>query len=186
MDANAAAPTIDRADSALLIVDLQVRLVSAIATGAEVVKRAVLLAGAARLLGVPTLVTEQNPAGLGHSVPELAPYVLDVVAKRYFSAARSPGFFARLPAGRKTVLIAGAEAHVCVLQTALGLANAGYRVGIVSDAIGSRRPSDKESALRRLQAHGVEVVTTEMVVFEWLDTCDVPDFKAAMVLIKPI
>ena len=81
-------------------------------------------------------------------------------------------------------MLAGCEAHVCVLQTALGLLDRSRRVYVVADAIGSRRPENKEAALRRLERAGAEIVTTEMVIFEWLRTAEDPDFKAVMALVK--
>lgn len=178
--------TLDRSDSLLLVVDLQAKLMPAIDGGEAIVRRTVVLAEAAVRLGVPILVTEQNPAGLGPSVDALRPYAADVVEKRHFSAARGQGFFERLPPGRRTVLVAGAEAHVCVLQTALGLLDAGFRVALAVDAAGSRRASDKEVALRRMESCGVELVTSEMALFEWLESCDDPAFKSVMGLIKPL
>jgi nicotinamidase-related amidase len=177
---------IDRAASVLLIVDLQARLMPAIADGAAVVARALFLAHTAELLGVPVLVTEQNPAGLGRTVPELAAYAANPVEKRHFNACDAPAFTGRLPADRQTYIVAGAEAHVCVLQTALGLIERGKRVCIAADAVGSRRPSDREAGLRRLAAHGALIVTSEMAAFEWLGHADDPAFKAVMALIKPV
>ena len=88
------------------------------------------------------------------------------------------------PPNRKTIVVAGAETHVCVLQTVLGLRERGYDVAVVSDAVGSRYAADKEAGLRRMAAHGAEIVTAEMVAFEWLDTSDHPDFKAVIGLVK--
>ena len=100
-----------------------------------------------------------------------------------FDAGGAPGFADRI-AGRRTFILAGAEAHVCVLQTALGLVGKGRRLVVVRDAVGSRRPESKEAGLRRMERDGVEVVTTEMVVFEWLGTADNTRFKEAVALIK--
>ena len=184
MNAPAAGLAIERASSTLLIVDLQARLMPAIADGEAVVAKAAFLADVARRLGVPILATEQNPAGLGRTVPELQPYATEPFEKRHFSASRETGFFERLPADRKTVVVAGAETHVCVLQTVLGLLDRGYSVAAVSDAVGSRYPADKEAGLRRMQAHGADIVSAEMVAFEWLDTCDDPEFRPVISLVK--
>ncbi len=104
-------------------------------------------------------------------------------AKMTFDAGRAPGFHDRLGEGRALIL-AGCEAHVCVLQTALGLVETGRRVFVVGDAVGSRRPESKEAALRRMERNGVEIVTTEMVVFEWLGSAENPRFRQAVALIK--
>ncbi len=100
-----------------------------------------------------------------------------------FDACRSPEFLLRAPADR-TMIIAGCEAHVCVLQTALGLIDRGRRVCVARDAIGSRRAESKEAAIARMARHGVEIVTVEMVVFEWLGTAEDPHFREAAALIR--
>jgi nicotinamidase-related amidase len=171
-------------DCALLVIDMQTRLMPAIDGGEKMVAKAVFLAEVAEKLGVPMLFTEQNPSGLGPTVPPLKPFVEQLFVKRHFSAAREPGFFEHLPPGRMTIVVVGAETHVCVLQTVLGLRDRNYGVAVVSDAVGSRYMSDKEAGLRRMAEHGAEIVTAEMVAFEWLDTCDNPDFKAVIALVK--
>ena len=127
------------------------------------------LVDVAGLVGAPILFTEQNPKGLGPTVAELAPDPSAVLRKMTFGAVGAPGFFERLAPGRDAV-VGGWEAHVCVLQTVLALIEAGRRVFVVSDAVGSRRPESKEIALQRMARSGAEIVTMEMVVFEWLQT----------------
>jgi nicotinamidase-related amidase len=122
----------------LLLIDLQERLMPVIADHETVVARAVRLAGAAALLDVPVRATEQHPKGLGPTVPPLAGYPQAVMAKTAFSAAGDPGFAELLPAGVGQIVVAGAEAHVCVLQTVLDLLAAGRRVALAADATGSR------------------------------------------------
>jgi len=155
-------------DAVLLLVDLQRRLMPVIHDQGRVIARARRLAEAATLLGVPIRATEQNPAGLGPTVPELAGYPTAVLAKTAFSAVSHPGFDELLPAGATEIVIAGCEAHVCVLQTALELRAGGRRVVLVADAVGSRDPSDAAAAIDRAARHGAEVLTSEMVLFEWL------------------
>ncbi|MGU3467628.1 isochorismatase family protein [Methylobacterium sp. C33D] len=176
-------PLIDSARSLLLVIDVQVRLMPTIAEGDGVVANAGRLLAAARLLDVPVLVTEQNAAGLGPTVPALAPEPGTVFAKMSFGATRTPGFLERLPADRDLV-VGGCEAHVCVLQTVLGLREAGRRVAVVADAVGSRRIGNREAALARMAAHGAEIVTTEMVAFEWLGTARHRRFRDVVRLIK--
>ena len=112
-----------------------------------VVARAARLAEAARLLDVPVRATEQNPAGLGPTVPQLAGYAQAVMSKTTFSAPGTPGFSALLPAGSGEIVVAGCEAHVCVLQTVLDLLAAGRRVAWAADATGSRDPADRAAQL---------------------------------------
>jgi len=174
---------IDPKASTLLFIDFQARLAPAIDGAAGAIANAGRLVEAAKLIGVPMTFTEQNPKGLGATVPELVPDPKLVHRKMSFDAACAPELMARLTADH-AVILAGFEAHVCVLQTALGLIERGRRVFVVSDATGSRRPESKAAALARMERNGVEVVTTEMVVFEWLKSAEHPAFKAALSLIK--
>lgn len=175
--------TMTRSSSMLLVIDLQARLMPAIDRGDEVVANARRLIDAAALLDIPQLFTEQNAKGLGATVPGLirAPDLL--VHKMTFDACREPGFLERLPRDRGLV-VAGCEAHVCVLQTVLGLLAKGLKIYAVQDAIGARRSESKEAALARMAHHGAEIVTTEMVVFEWTATAEHPRFKELLNLVK--
>jgi nicotinamidase-related amidase len=175
--------TVDLRTSMLVVIDMQTRLIPAVDGAASVVANAHRLVEAAKLLGAPALFTEQNPNGLGPTVAQLAPDPAAVVPKMTFDACRSPEFLLRAPADRATV-IAGCEAHVCVLQTALGLIDRGRRVFVARDAIGSRRAESKEAAIARMARHGVEIVTVEMVVFEWLGTAEHARFREAAALIR--
>jgi nicotinamidase-related amidase len=176
--------TIDRTNSALLLIDFQSRLMPAITDGAAAVANARRLLDAARLLDVPVVVTEQYAKGLGGTVPELLPDRQEsVFHKTSFDACRMPDFLGRLPQHRALV-VAGCETHVCVLQTALGLIDAGRRVFLVRDAVASRRAESKEAAIRRLERHGAEIVTTEMVIFEWVERVEHPRFREALALVK--
>jgi nicotinamidase-related amidase len=176
---------IARKASALLLIDFQTRLMPAIAEAENVIANAQRLLAAAQLLEIPVLLTEQNPTGLGRTVPALLSRTESgpVFAKQSFDAGRAPGFFEHLPA-RPEIVLAGCEAHVCVLQTALGLMAAGRWVHVVQDAIGSRRPESKVAALERLARRGAEIVTTEMVLFEWLESAEHPRFREVVALIK--
>ncbi|HEV8030216.1 MAG TPA: isochorismatase family protein [Stellaceae bacterium] len=176
--------TIGRDTSALLLIDFQSRLMPAIEGGAAAVANAGRLLNAARMLEIPVLVTEQNAKGLGPTVPELLPTTDDsVFHKMSFDACRMPGFLDLLPE-RRHLVIAGCETHVCVMQTALGLIAGGRRIWLVRDAVGSRRAESKETAIRRLERHGAEIVTTEMVIFEWLGTAEHPRFRDALALVR--
>lgn len=170
--------------SVLLLVDLQQRLLPALHDGDAVLAAAVRLAEAARLLDVPVVATEQYPEGLGPTVPQLVDHPRAVLAKTAFAATADPGFAALLPAHAEEVVLAGAEAHVCVLQTALGLLAQRRRVLVVADAVGSRRPGDRDRALDRLSRHGAELVTSEMVLFEWLRDAAHPQFREVQALLR--
>jgi len=156
----------------------------AIYHGGTVVARAVRIAQAAQLLDVPVRATEQYPAGLGPTVGPLAPYPGAVLAKTAFSAVEDPDFPGLLPVGSAQIVVAGVEAHVCVLQTVLGLLEAGHRVALAADAVGSRDPADKALAIDRARQHGAEVVTSEMILFEWLRDSRHPRFREVQKLLK--
>jgi nicotinamidase-related amidase len=172
------------AGSVLLLIDLQQRLVPVIHDGERMLANATRLAEAAGLLDVPVCATEQNPAGLGPTVPELAAFPQLVLPKTAFGAVAEPGFATLLPPGAEEIVVAGAEAHVCVLQTVLGLLAARHRVLLVADAVGSREPANAAAGVDRAQRHGAEVVTTEMVLFEWLRDSTHPRFRDVQKLIK--
>ncbi|MCO5148333.1 MAG: isochorismatase family protein [Aquamicrobium sp.] len=176
-------PTIDPERSLLLVIDFQARLMPAIHDGEAAVHNAGRLIEAATLLGVPRLFTEQNPKGLGPTVEALPVDEGRLVAKQSFDACREAGFLDRIPRDAQ-VVVAGCEAHVCVLQTVLGLLDASRTTYVVGDAIGSRAAESRQAALRRMERHGAEIVTTEMVVFEWLKTAEHPKFRQAVALIK--
>jgi nicotinamidase-related amidase len=176
-------PLLSRDGTVLLVVDLQARLMPAIEGSEAVLAAARLLLGAAALLGVPVLATEQNPHGLGPTLPVLGIAPDRVVAKTAFDATAAAGVLDRLPPDR-VVLLAGCEAHVCVLQTALGLTAVGRRVAVALDATGSRRAGSHAAGLARMAAQGVEVVTAEMAVFEWLGSSDHPRFREALALLR--
>jgi len=170
------------ARSRLVIIDFQARLMPAIHDGPRLVANARKLVEAAKLLEVPVLMTEQNPAGLGSTVEELAG-AGPVIAKMSFDSCGAPAFLDAL-AGDEELIICGCEAHVCFGQTVISLLAHKRRVCVVQDAVGARAAESKEVALRRMERHGAEIVTTEMVVFEWLRSAEHPQFRAAAKLIK--
>jgi nicotinamidase-related amidase len=170
--------------SVLLLIDFQARLMPVICDGDIAVANARRLAEAARLLGVPIRATEQNPAGLGHNVGQLAPFAERTLTKRYFDATREAEWAGFIPEGRPHIVVAGCETHVCVMQTVLGMRERGLQVRLVRDAVGSRTLESREAALHRAERHGAELVTTEMVIFEWLATSDHPRVREALALVK--
>ncbi len=176
--------TLSATESCLILIDLQARLMPAIAGAADVVANARRLRDAATMLEVPLVYTEQNPRGLGATIPEVASNSAPVVRKMTFDASKAPEFPDALPTGRARFVVLGCEAHICVLQTVLGLIDDGKDVTVVRDAVGSRRIDNRDAAIARMERHGAEIVTTEMVVFEWLQTAEHPRFRDAAALIR--
>lgn len=174
------------ADSALIVIDMQERLVPAMLAPARTIRNTRTLLTAAGEIGIPTLLTEQYPAGLGHTVPDIAKATdAPVLEKLHFSCMEDAGFAAAFHAlGRRQAVLAGMEAHICVMQTAASLMEDGVEVFVVSDATASRTLESEQACLARLGACGAGIVTTEMVVFEWLGKAGTPAFKKVLNLIK--
>lgn len=172
-------PLIRAAQSALLVIDVQERLLPHIHDWQRVLGHIDWLVQVAQRLDVPVAATEQYPKGIGHIDPHLAPRLPpgSVGAKMHFSCVAGnclPG----LPGmERPQVVVCGIESHVCVLQTVLELAAAGKQVFVVDEAVGSRDPAHKALALERMRAHGVQIVCREMVAFEWLHVAGTEQFR---------
>lgn len=205
---------LDAQECQLVLVDYQTRLLPVLFEGALVVANAVRLARMAQAMGVPAWCTEQSPAKLGESAPELRAVLAacggKTLAKMSFSAcaqglvealrpperkAPAAGNVRSLPKHlqkptqppervRNSVVIAGCEAHVCLLQTALDLLQEEFDVWVVTDACSSRTERSRDAAFDRLAGNGAELVTTEMVAFEWLRSAEHPLFRQVQGLIK--
>ena len=204
---------LDASESQLVLVDYQTRLLPAIFDNAAVVANALRLAQAADLLDVPTWGTEQNPSKLGENPPELRALCRNTLSKMQFSGVEEGlGEWLRPPAkpvqgnarslpkhlqrqqqrqeeeeepeGRSTIVIAGCEAHVCLMQTALDLLEEEFEVWVVTDACSSRSERNRDAAFDRLAGNGAELVTTEMVAFEWLRTAEHELFRDVLALMK--
>ena len=171
-------------DSMILLVDMQTGLLPAIADSESLVARVHRLLSAARRLQVPVVATEHCAEKIGATDPRLAPLVDDILHKVHFDATREADVLRRLPVGRHNVLVVGTEAHVCVLQTALGLAASGLSPWLVADCIGSRRESDRAAALQRWLQSGGNVLSSEMAMFEWLGSARHPAFREIIALVK--
>jgi Isochorismatase family len=168
-------------DSSLVVIDIQERLAAVMPDREPVLRAASILLEAAGRLEIPVLLTEQYPKGLGPTAPDIAaklPRNATRVEKTTFSACGA------LPLERPQVVIAGMEAHVCVLQTALELAAAGREVFVAADAVCSRAQSNYANALDRMKSAGVIVTNTESVVFEWLRDAANEHFRALSKLIR--
>lgn len=166
--------------SCLLTIDVQERLMRAVHEGRQVIENCTWLINVATRLDIPVLLTEQYPRGLGHTEPTLLARVPAgaIMEKVHFSCAEEPACMDRINAGgHEQIILTGAEAHVCVLQTALGLLAAGKQVFVVADCTASRHPRNLELALDRMRAEGIRIVSREMVVFEWLHRAGTEMFR---------
>jgi nicotinamidase-related amidase len=174
------------AESSLLVVDVQEKLLPAIAETPRLLLNISFLLDVARLLDVPALATEQYPSGLGRTAAVLSERLpAERPAKLDFSCCGVPDIVPRLRhGGRSTVVVCGIETHVCVLQTTLDLCDAGLTVAVAADAVGGRLALDHELALRRMERAGALVATCETIAFEWLGTAAAPQFKAISGLIR--
>lgn len=170
--------------SVLLVVDMQASLMPAIAEQRQRIDCAKRLIAAAKELQVPVFATEHVPHKIGHTVPGLAISREHVLTKTHFDATREPDFAHRLPQGKNQVVLFGAEAHICVLQTALGLIDGGYQVWLVADACGSRDESDRRLAFERLARAGGTIISSEMAIFEWLAHANHPKFRQILTIVK--
>ncbi len=205
---------LDTDDCQLVLVDYQVRLMPVIFEGNLVIANALRLASLARLMAVPVWGTAQTPDKLGPNLPELSAAIAAsggrTLDKMHFNAVddglvewlRPParktpagGNARSLPKhlqkaapaeeeGRGVIVMAGCEAHVCLLQTALGLLEEEFEVWVVTDACSSRTERNRDAAFDRLAGAGAELVTTEMVAFEWLRTAEHPAFRDMLALVK--
>ena len=174
--------------SRLVIVDMQDKIAGVMQSEAmgKVIKHCGILLQAAAALEIPSLYTEQYPQGLGATLPALAERLQKAprVEKTTFSCCAEPTFCRQLTGDRPQIILAGMEAHICVLQTALQLKEQGHQVFVVEDAIISRDPANKANAIARLRDAGITVSNTESVIFEWLGKAEGDVFKQISRLIR--
>lgn len=174
-----------RDDSALLVIDVQDKLLPSIANKQRLVWNIRRLIDGANALGVRVAATEQYPKGLGPTTAELAERLGEIPEKLAFSCGGCPTVFEQLrDAGVFKILVVGIEAHVCVQQTVMDLLAEGFRVYLAIDAISSRNTLDYETALRRMDSAGATLTTTESALFEWCDVAGTPEFKQISVLVR--
>ena len=178
---------LEQPNTALLVIDVQDRI-NAVMKSQKHLPRIEVLVEACQGLGVPVIASEQYPQGLGPTVESLGAILGETPpGKLTFSCARDAGLKKALEdSGREQIIVTGIEAHVCVLQTALDLLNAGYEVFVPHDAVNSRRKADRKWALRRMASAGAVITTTESALFELLERCDTAEFKTVAKLIKRI
>lgn len=174
-------------ESLFVVVDVQQKLAPAMWDGESAIEvNYKLLQGAAKLR-IPYLVSEQYPQGIGHTLEVLSPLIDPscVIEKMSFSCILEPNFVKALEkTQRKQVVVSGMETHVCVLQTVLDMIDMGYQVFVVADGVASRTTENKMLGLERMRQAGAQIVTSEMVLFEWLEHSGTEDFKAILPLIK--
>jgi len=174
-----------RSDSALLVVDVQDKLIGLIPDHERIVWNIRRLIDGAKVLDVAVAATEQYPKGLGPTTSELAERLDEIPSKLTFSCGGCPEIFqAFQERGIYKILVAGIEAHVCVQQTVLDLMGEGFRVYLAVDAIGSRYAVDYETALKRMDSAGATLTTTESALFEWCEIAGTPQFKQISNLVR--
>jgi len=179
----------DSDNSVLMVVDIQVRLTSAMPAGVRerVIEQTKVLLTAAECLAIPVLVTEQYPKGLGHTeqaLKDALPSDTAIIEKTNFSSAKVAAVEEVLSnSGRKQVFLAGMETHICILQTALDLVKQGYQVFVIEDAVSSRAKGNQFNALQRLRQAGAVITNVESMLFEWLGDASHPAFKKLAKLI---
>lgn len=182
-----AAETLDPRRTALVVVDLQEKLLPAIEAHERVLANSLLLLRLARILELPVVLTTQYQRGLGPTVPEVRALAeVEPLDKTSFGCFGDDAIRARLAAlaGRDQLLVAGVESHICVAQTVLGALAAGYRVHVASDAVGSRLDSNRQVGLARMERAGALVSSAEMATYELLARSDGPAFKAMLPYLK--
>ena len=175
---------LDPERAALVVVDVQEAFRKAIPGFDEVAKAAATLVEGADAIGIPIIVTEQYPKGLGSTVPEVAghlPAGLEPIEKVRFSAAEAEGFELE---GRDQAIVCGIETHVCVNQTVLDLIDAGKQVHVVADAVGSRTEENRELGLHKMERAGAVISSVETALFELLRGSDNPAFREVQALVK--
>ncbi len=176
-----------REETVLVVIDIQEKLLPTIAEQARVLRNSCLLVKGAKRLGVPILLAEQYPKGLGSTVKDIADLVATAprVEKMTFSCGRSDVFLEALEnVDREQVVLCGIEAHVCVLQTALDLSDEGWQVHVPYDAIGSRNDANRLIAIERMRDAGIIITAAESVLFELLGEAGTSEFKEVAQMLR--
>lgn len=174
-------------NSALLVIDIQERILPVIFEFERVVQNSIKLIKGFKILDLPVYYTEQYPKGLGPTASAVKEVLIESISveKMSFSCSGAPGLFEDLKQRKiEQVVLCGIESHVCVMQSALDLLSSGFQVHIASDAVSSRREFDYEIALQRMNSNGAEITLTESVLFELLEVCGTDQFKAISKLVR--
>ena len=168
-------------------IDMQVKLAQVMNRKEDLFKNMRMFLSGLRVLGVPIIVTEQNPRGLGPTIPDVSEILPGVspIIKMSFSCCGESAFMSALDqTERKYVLLVGIETHVCVYQTAIELIDRGYAVEVVSDCIGSRTAENKTIGMDKMKSYGIELTSAETVLFELLKTAESPKFREIAKIVK--
>ena len=175
-------------DSLVLIIDVQDKLLNAVFNKEQVEKKSAIIAEAAKILGIPVVVTEQYPKGLGNTIATVKDALAEdteIFEKTAFSALNNEEILEAIKKhNKKQILIFGIETHICVSQTTAALRELGYEVSVIKDACGSRAEEEYLAGLERMKDNGAYIVTTEIALFEWLKGAKHPNFKEVQTLIK--
>lgn len=175
-------------DSLVLIIDVQEKLLNAVFNKEQVEKKSAIVAEAAKILGIPVVITEQYPKGLGNTIPAVKDALAEdteIFEKTAFSALNNEEILEAIKKhNKKQILIFGIETHICVSQTTAALRELGYEVSVIKDACGSRAETEYLAGLERMKDNGAYIITTEIALFEWLKGAKHPNFKAVQALIK--
>lgn len=179
--------TLSAEDSLVLIIDIQEKLVAALNKDV-VVSNALKIATSANILGIPIIVTEQYPKGLGctvQSLKDVLPQEAQIVEKTYFNALLEDGMLDKIKSyGKKQIVIFGIETHICVYQTASALIEQGYEVYVIKDACASRNKYEFKQGIDAMVANGAKISCVEIALFDWLKGAKNPKFKEVQALIK--
>ncbi|MFC2084450.1 hydrolase [Bacteroidota bacterium] len=178
--------TLRRQDTVLLIIDIQEKIIKVIYDYRRVIQNVIKLIKGFKILDIPVFFTEQYPKGLGNTIPELKKELTgDAIEKMTFSCSGAEGLIKKfIDNDIKQVVVCGVESHVCVQQTVLDLLSNGFQVNVAADAVSSRREFDFEFAVQRMRNSGAEITTTESILFELLNICGTPEFKAISKIVK--
>ena len=175
-------------DSLVLIIDIQEKLLNAVFNKEKVEKKSAIIAETAKILGIPVVITEQYPKGLGNTISDIKETLAEnseVFEKTTFSALSNENILNAIKKhNKKQIIVLGIETHICVSQTTSALLNLGYEVNVIKDACGSRAEVEYNAGLERMKDNGAFIITTEIALFEWLKSAKHPDFKAVQALIK--
>ena len=171
-------------DCLLLVIDIQERLIPVIHQHEEVIHNANILLKGMEILGVPVIVTEQYPKGLGNTCKEIILGDDAKVMEKITFSCLANDYIKESVQSKKQIIICGVEAHICVLKTALDLLDEGYQVHLITDAVSSRKKENKQVAIERMKQSGVFISSTEMILFQLLDKAGTEEFKLISKLIK--
>jgi nicotinamidase-related amidase len=184
----AARRSLDPAECALIVIDIQEKLLPPIFEKERLVKNSQLLIRAAGVLDIPVIATTQHAKGLGDTVSDIKSFLpQDAIDKQMFSCFGSDVFCSavkRLPGRRYTMLLCGMESHICVMQTALAGLREGYLVHVASDAVSSRTEWNWKVGLERMRAAGAVISATEMMIYELLRSSGTEEFKKMLAHLK--